>query len=313
MAGAIVAENLVKTYGDVSALEDVSLDISEGSVFGLIGPNGAGKTTLVQSLVGTTTPDSGSIRLFDSTPTDVARNRIGYLPQSFSPPGRLTARELLEYYAGLYEEPRDTDTLLDTVALTESQERRYEQLSGGQQRRLCVATTLLGDPDLLFLDEPTTGIDPAGRRSLWRVIDTLRTGGATVVVTTHDMEEAATLSDQVGLLDAGQLVATGAPDALVAAHGGERVLDVDTTADPETLADSDFSIDRVDTGLRIHDVEPAQIGTIVTHLERAGVDFDGLTWCEPDLEDVYLRLTDQREDTAESFPAAEPDPVEGVQ
>ncbi|WP_440008722.1 ABC transporter ATP-binding protein [Halomicrococcus sp. SG-WS-1] len=290
MADALVAEEVRKSYGDVTALDGVSLSVGTGEVFSLIGPNGAGKTTLVRALTGTTTPDDGRVRIHGDAPAEADRSRVGLLPQSFDPPGRLTARELLSYYAGLYDDARDVDAVLGEVGLAAAAGTWYEKLSGGQQRRVCVGATLVNDPDVLFLDEPTTGIDPAGRRSLWSLVDELAESGTTVFLTTHSMAEAERLADRVGLLADGDLVAVGSPEALVAEHGGRSRLVVETDAAPSAVDDR-FAVEATDAGLVFDGVGPAEIGDVVGLLNDRGVTYEALTWTEPDLEDVYLRLT----------------------
>ncbi|MDS0293247.1 ABC transporter ATP-binding protein [Halogeometricum luteum] len=294
MDEVLVAENLRKSYGDKEALSDVSLSVAAGEVFGLIGPNGAGKTTLVRALTGTT-PVDGSVSVLGAPPTDVDRSRVGLLPQSFSPASRLTARELVTYYAGLYDESRDPESVLADVGLTgDDATTWYEDLSGGQQRRACVAAALVNDPDVLFLDEPTTGIDPAGRRDLWDLLDGLAAGGTTVFLTSHSMPEVERLADRVGLLNAGELVAVGSPGELVAAHGGDSRLEVETEAPPETVAgsfDSGFRVDARGGRLVFEGLTPRDIGDAVRELDDAGVAYGTLTWTQPDLEDVYLTLT----------------------
>jgi ABC-2 type transport system ATP-binding protein len=295
MTDALVAEAVRKSYGDTTALSGVSLSVAAGEVFALIGPNGAGKTTLVRALTGTTTPDDGRVSVFGDAPAAVERSRVGLLPQSFDPPARLTARELLDYYAGLYDDARDPETVLSEVGLADAGDTWYENLSGGQQRRVCVGATLVNDPDVLFLDEPTTGIDPAGRRALWQLVEDLADGGTTVFLTTHYMEEAERLADRVGLLADGDVVAVGAPGDLVADHGGESRLVVETEeADAIDALESDgseFAVERTDAGLVFSGVGPAEIGRVVAALNDRGVGYETLTWTEPDLEDVYLRLT----------------------
>ncbi|WP_248896616.1 ABC transporter ATP-binding protein [Haloplanus halobius] len=293
MAEALVAEGVRKQYGDTVALDGVSLSIPAGEVFGLVGPNGAGKTTLVRALTGTTRYE-GAIRVLGEEPGGVDPSRIGLLPQSFHPADRLTARELIAYYAGLYDESRAVDDVLDDVGLTDAADTWYENLSGGQRRRACVGTALVNDPDVLFLDEPTTGIDPAGRRSLWELIENLAAGGTTVLLTSHSMGEVERLADRVGLLRDGSLVAVGTPSELVADHGGDShlLVDVDDPADARVAAEAlDADIDERDGHLVVHDVALADVGRVVAELEAAGVDFDSFTWAEPDLEDIYLRLT----------------------
>ncbi|ADD06849.1 ABC-type transport system ATP-binding protein [Natrialba magadii ATCC 43099] len=312
MTAVVEATALEKRYGETVALSGASLSIPAGEVFGLIGPNGAGKTTLVRALTGTTEPDSGTATVLDESPTAIDRDRLGVLPQDFSPPDRLTARELLAYYAGLYDDPRDPDAVLADVGLADTGDTWYEDLSGGQQRRVCVGSTLVNDPDVLFLDEPTTGIDPAGRRTVWRLIEELAAGGTTVLLTTHDMAEAERLADRVGLLADGSLIAQGTPDALVAEYGGSSRLEIETAADPEAFAELEYPVERAQSRSRtaadgtvssstptdtlvVQDIGPAAIGTVVDALERQGLEYTSLSWTEPDLEDVYLELADRME------------------
>jgi ABC-2 type transport system ATP-binding protein len=290
MTATLVAEDVRRAYGETVALDGVSLSVDAGEVFALVGPNGAGKTTLVRALTGTTDAE-GSVELFGADPRAVDRERVGLLPQAFDPPARLTARELLDYYAGLYDESRPVDAVLSDVGLADDADTWYENLSGGQQRRTCVGSALVNDPDLLFLDEPTTGIDPAGRRALWDLLESLADGGTTIVLTTHDMAEAHRLADRVGLLADGRLVAADDPDALVAEYGGESRLVVETDADPADL-DLSYPAERAGDSLVVSDVPPEAIGDVVDALAAAGASYDALTWSEPDLEDVYLELAD---------------------
>jgi ABC-2 type transport system ATP-binding protein len=288
----LVARDVFRQYDETVAVDGVSLTVSEGEIFGLVGPNGAGKTTLVRALTGTTDAE-GTVELFGKPPREVDKERIGLLPQDFDPPARLTARELIEYYGGLYDEARDTEQVLADVGMADRADVYYEKLSGGQKRRTCVATALINDPDLLVLDEPTTGIDPAGRRQLWQLLTGLADDGTTIFITTHYMEEARQLADRVGLLADGELVALDTPEQLIETHGGDSLLyiDGDFTDDATTLLDQDASLD--DGRLTVRNVSPEQIGTITRTLDAEGVSYDSLTWTEPDLEDVYLELTGQ--------------------
>ncbi|KAB1191929.1 ATP-binding cassette domain-containing protein [Haloferax sp. MBLA0076] len=303
MDEVLVADGLTKSYGDVEALSGVSLSVAEGEVFGLIGPNGAGKTTLIRALTGTTTPDGGSASVLGSPPGDVDRQRLGLLPQDFRPAGRLTAHELVSYYAGLYDGGRDPADVLAEVGLADVGDTWYENLSGGQQRRACIALTLVNDPDVLFLDEPTTGIDPAGRRALWTLIDDLADRGTTVFLTSHSMEEVERLADRVGLLNEGTIVTVGRPDQLVAEYGGESRLVVRTASDADLDGVSlpgSLSGDVTDDGLTVYGVGPRQISDAVDALDEAGVVYESLVWKQPGLEEVYLSLT------GEQFEAARP-------
>jgi ABC-2 type transport system ATP-binding protein len=294
MQHAVVAEDVRRTYGDTVALGGVDLTVETGEVFGLIGPNGAGKTTLIRALTGTTDAD-GHVEVLGASPRSVDRERIGLLPQEFSPPERLTARELLAYYGGLYEEARPVGAVLADVGLGDDADVWYENLSGGQKRRACVATALVNDPDLLVLDEPTTGIDPAGRRALWSLVERLADGGTTVLLTTHYMEEAEALADRVGLLAGGELVATGTPAELVAGYGGEPRLEVavEGDADSATAALESAGYRAVETrgGLAVEGIAAREVGDVAAALDDAGVGYGALAWTQPDLEDVYLELT----------------------
>ncbi len=297
MSDAVVVKDARKTYGSTVALDGVSVSIRSGEVFALLGPNGAGKTTLVRAITGTTPVDEGTVRVFDTQPGKVERSRLGVLPQSFAPPERLTARELIAYYGGLYETATPPDEALAAVGLADSADTRYEDLSGGQQRRTCLAIALVNDPDLVVLDEPTAGIDPAGRRRVRERIADLAAGGATVLLTTHDVAEVQRLVDRVAMLAGGEVVAADAPAALVAEHGGANRLVVETDATPDAL-DGDgggigggLDVEAIDRGLVVHGVDPADLDDVVATLEAAGVTYDALRWARPDLEDVYLDLT----------------------
>jgi ABC-2 type transport system ATP-binding protein len=291
MEAVVEADGVRRRYGETVALDGVSLSVAAGEVFALVGPNGAGKTTLVRALTGTTDAE-GTVEVFGQRPTEVDPARVGLLPQSFDPPARLTARELLSYYGGLYTDSRSVEAVLAEVGLDDAAATYYENLSGGQQRRTCVGIALMNDPELLFLDEPTTGIDPAGRQALWTLLEDLVAGGATVVLTTHDMVEAHRLADRVGLLANGELVAMDDPDALVAEYGGQSRLVVETAGDSpgDLAAVIDHPLDVSEDAVVVRDIAPTAIGDVVAALEAAGVTYDALTWKQPDLEDVYLEL-----------------------
>ena len=291
----IRARDVRRTYGETVALDGVSLAIDEGEVYGLIGPNGAGKTTLVRALTGTTTPE-GEVELLGTLPQDADPERVSLLPQEFSPPERLTARELVDYYGGLYDEPRDTDGVLDDVGLDDASDTYYENLSGGQKRRACVGTALVNDPDVLFLDEPTTGIDPQGRRDVWGLVERLADAGTTVLLTTHYMQEAERLCHRVGLLADGSFVAEGSPDGLVDRYGGAPRVEVradDEGAAARALETVGYRLVPDERRLLVDDVAPEDVGDVAATLGDAGVGYDGLLWRQPDLEEVYLQLTGQ--------------------
>ncbi len=298
MDAVVSATELTKRYGETVALEAASISVGAGEVYALIGPNGAGKTTLVRALTGTTDPDDGTATVLGATPTAVDRDRLGVLPQDFSPPDRLTAREVLAYYAGLYDDARKPEVVLESVGLTDAADTWYEHLSGGQQRRVCVGATLVNEPDVLFLDEPTTGIDPAGRRTVWGLIEDLAADGTTVVLTTHDMAEAERLADRVGVLADGSIVAEGPPTALIDRYAGESRLGLETPADPAAFSDLGYPVTRRDGQLFVRGVDPADIGSVVDYLLDKEIPYTGLAWTEPSLEDVYLELAGDAEETA---------------
>jgi ABC-2 type transport system ATP-binding protein len=307
----VLAEDVRREYGDTVALEAVSLSVDAGEVYALVGPNGAGKTTLVRALTGTTDHE-GRVELFGAPAREADPERLGLLPQEFDPPARLTARELVDYYGGLYDDRRPTGAVLADVGLADDADSWYETLSGGQKRRACVATALVNDPDLLVLDEPTTGIDPAGRRSLWALIERLAGGGTTVLLTTHYMEEAERLADRVGMLAGGRLVAEGSPEALVADHGGrprlelrfedaagpERALAALADADPDVgvaAPGSDTDAETAGRSLTLAGVTPREVGPVLDALAGAGVAYSAVSWRQPDLESAYLAVTGREE------------------
>ena len=305
MTAAVRADGVSKRFGDTVALSDVSISVSAGEIFALVGPNGAGKTTLVRALTGTIEPDAGSISVLGSPVRQTDRSRIGLLPQSFAPHDRLTGRELLHYYAGLYEQSRPVSDVLSDVGMADAAETRYMNLSGGQQRRICVGSALINDPDVLFLDEPTTGIDPAGRRSVWSLLESLASDGTTIVLTTHDMAEASALGDRVALLDDGKLVAGGRPGSLVDQYGGDSVLRIETdrtlpSAEVEQLGGD---VEQTQSGLHVRNVGPDAIGQFVDQLNEMGVRYGSITWSEPTLEDAYFTLTE--DDVSETTGAPE--------
>jgi ABC-2 type transport system ATP-binding protein len=297
----VVAEDVRREYGDTVALAGVSLSVDAGEVYALVGPNGAGKTTLVRALTGTTDHE-GRVELFGAPAREADPERLGLLPQEFDPPARLTARELVDYYGGLYDDRRPTDDVLADVGLASDADGRYETLSGGQKRRACVATALVNDPDLLVLDEPTTGVDPAGRRSLWALVKRLAGGGTTILLTTHYMEEAERLADRVGMLAGGRLVAEDSPEALVADHGGRPRLELrfEDETGPEralaALAEARVAADGADAEtagrtLTLAGVTPREVGPVLDALATAGVAYSAVTWRQPDLESAYLAVT----------------------
>jgi ABC-2 type transport system ATP-binding protein len=275
---AVSVENLKKSYGGNPAVRGISFEIQEGEVFGLLGPNGAGKTTTVEILEGYRRRDEGSVHVLGVDPADAPqtwRARIGVVLQSSAMYETLTVRESLALFAGYYEHPRSVDDVIEIAGLGEKADARVRRLSGGQKRRLDFGLALVGDPDLIFLDEPTTGFDPAARRTAWETIRSLRALGKTILLTTHYLDEAEQLSDRVAVLRAGEIVATGTPADLTRAPATE----IRYRRDGETVV--------------IRTEEPTRVLAELTGAAAArGEELEGLEVRRATLEEVYLTLTD---------------------
>jgi ABC-2 type transport system ATP-binding protein len=285
MSEAIVVRDLRKSYGGIEALRGVSFDVAEGEVFGLLGPNGAGKTTTVEILEGYRRRDGGEASVLGHDPQNAPRElreRIGVVLQSswFAP--TLTVREVHRMFAGYYEHPRDVDDVIELVGLTDKRDARVKTLSGGQERRLDLGIALVGDPDLLFLDEPTTGFDPAARRSAWGMIRSLRSLGKTILLTTHYLDEAQQLADRVAVIGGGRIISLGTPAELI---GDARTTEIRFRRNGELVAIETEEPTRV-----LHD--------LTTEALAAGGELEHLEVRRPTLEDIYLELVDGDDESA---------------
>ncbi len=226
LVSVIEVGSLVKRYGALTAVDGVSFSVEAGEVFALLGPNGAGKSTTIEICEGYRTSDAGQVSVLGLDPARAGRelrDRIGVVLQSTGIERELSVREALTLYGSAYRHPRDVDEVIDLVGLADKADDRVKTLSGGQQRRIDLALGIIGSPEVLFLDEPTTGFDPAARRKSWELISALRTGGTTIVLTTHYMDEAQHLADRVAVIVGGRIVANGTPDQLVDGTGDSRV------------------------------------------------------------------------------------------
>jgi ABC-2 type transport system ATP-binding protein len=271
---AVSVRGLRKNYGAAAAVDGIDLDIAPGEVFALLGPNGAGKTTTVEILEGYRHRDDGTVAVLGEDPASADRRwraRIGIVLQ-FGGGLQLTVRELVRQFAGFYPRPRDPGEVIELVGLSGLEDRRAHQLSGGQRRRLDVALGIVGRPELLFLDEPTTGFDPEARRQFWDLIADLADGGTTILLTTHYLQEAEALADRVAVLAGGRIVALGAPGEL----GGRASLD------------AEVGWDTPDGRRTVLTATPARVVSDLA--AELGGEVPGLTVARPSLEDVYLNL-----------------------
>jgi ABC-2 type transport system ATP-binding protein len=281
---AISVRGLRKEYGDIQAIGGIDLDVRVGEVFALLGPNGAGKTTTVEILEGYRDRSAGEVSVLGQDPahpTPRWRSRIGIVLQSTSDNADLSVQEVVRHFHTFYPAPRDPDAVIESVGLSEKRSARVRELSGGQRRRLDVALGILGDPELLFLDEPTTGFDPEARRQFWDLIDGLRAGGTTIVLTTHYLDEAERLADRVGVILAGRLIEVSEPATL----GGRA--EAATTV--SWLEDGESRL--------VQTAEPTRL------VRELSARFDGgeipdLAVQRPSLEDIYLRMISDSEGPA---------------
>jgi ABC-2 type transport system ATP-binding protein len=274
---AIRVRGLSKSYGAVQAVRGIDLDVKRGEIFALLGPNGAGKTTTVEILEGYRRRDSGEVSVLGDEPgTRSLKSRIGIVLQTTGVEPYLTVAETVAMYAGFYPHPRPVGEVLELTGLTDKGNTRVTKLSGGLQRRLDVAIALAGDPELLFLDEPTTGFDPSARREAWDVVKGLANLGKTVLLTTHYMDEAQVLADQVAVISGGKIIATGPPSTL-GDRNRARIRFRETGSPTVTEIFSEHLV--------------ADLHRITGEALERGVDLEGLEVTRPSLEDVYLELT----------------------
>jgi ABC-2 type transport system ATP-binding protein len=297
---ALRCVGLVKRFADVTAVNGLDLEVFKGECFGLLGPNGAGKTTTVEILEGLTPWDEGTVEILGerwSKRDDRAlRQRIGVQLQETQLPEKVTVVEALRLFRSFYQRGHDVDEVIQTVALEEKRNARVGKLSGGQKQRLAVACALVSDPELLFLDEPTTGLDPQARLSLWDIVEKFRAGGGTILLTTHYMEEAARLCDRVAIMDHGKVIALGAPAELIESLGADQIVEFSVTKElaDEALKglpavthlhkrDGDYSLTVSEIGVAL----PA----LLAEIEQQQSEIVTLTTHQATLEDVFVSLT----------------------
>jgi ABC-2 type transport system ATP-binding protein len=294
---AVSVKGLRKSYGSVLALNDVSFDVERGEVFALLGPNGAGKTTAIEILEGLRARDAGSVEVLGVDPGNRRtqrwlRDRLGVVLQELAVEPVLTVRQVLTRNAGFYPAPRPVGEVIELIGLSEKADARMKTLSGGQQRRLDVGLGIVGNPELLFLDEPTTGLDPEGRRMSWDLVRQLTCEGTTVILTTHYMDEAEALADRIAVMVRGQIAATGTPDSIGGRDIGAATIRFQLP-DGVTVADLPVPVTRAE-GRTVEirtDQEMQVLHTLSGWALERNLNITGLTVSRNSLEDVYLRLT----------------------
>lgn len=305
---AVVCRGLVKRYPEVVAVNHLDLTIERGECFGLLGPNGAGKTTTIEILEGLTEPDAGSVEILGlswSNNADELRQRIGVQLQDTQLGDKLTVIEVLTLFRSLYREGKSPEELLDWFALQPKAKTPYHKLSGGQKQRVVLACALVSNPQLLFLDEPTTGLDPQARLSVWNIVQRYKAEGGTVLLTTHYMEEAARLCDRLVIVDQGRLIAQGTPEELTSSLGTSQVLELKTESatDESNEPPAHLGFKRrgewwvkslVKYGAAQHGAAPElgpELASILTTIAAAGLRVTALRTHEPTLDDVFLERT----------------------
>jgi ABC-2 type transport system ATP-binding protein len=308
---AIEVETLTKRYGDFLAVNDITFNVRKGGVFAFLGPNGAGKTTTVEIIETIRTPTSGKVRLLGMDVTKKKRDivpRIGVLPQEFSSFDRITVRETIQYYSRLFCcRNTDVDGLIELANLKDKSKEQFKNLSGGLKQRLGIAIALVNDPEVVFLDEPTTGLDPRARREVWNVLLGLKKKGKTVFLTTHYMEEAELLADTVAIISKGKIVAMGSPDALIESNANYLGLTL------KSVDENVFGIVRKmgfepvhdnHNGIKVRVEHTDDVHKVLNAIKDAGASFLGLDVRKPNLEEVFLKLTGEalREGPAEGVP-----------
>jgi len=280
--------NLVKRFGHLTAVNDISFEIREGSCFGLLGPNGAGKTTTIEMMEGIKTPDAGTIRYQGEALGQQFRNEAGIMFQTTALQEFITVREIMVLFSRFYPNTSSIDELADRYALHEFLNQDTRKLSGGQKQRLLLAMALINKPKILFLDEPTTGLDPQSRRNLWKQVQLIKEQGATILLTTHYMEEAYELCDEIAIMDHGCIIAHDAPDALLAAHFDDVVVQIHANDIPRQIGEQEFQAIYRNGSAHI---VTGDVKDTIEHLLRFDIPLDRLRIRARNLEDLFLELT----------------------
>ena len=295
---AIEVMNLKKVYGNLVAVNNISFLVKKGEVFAFLGPNGAGKTTTVEMIESIRSPTAGTIKIFNkdiSTSFNEVKDKIGILPQEFHSFERLTVRETLVYFSKLYDKRKDVDEIIKLMDLTDHKNMLYKNLSGGLKQRVGVAISLVNDPDIVFLDEPTTGLDPKARREVWGVIAGLKEQGKTVFLTTHYMEEAEYLATHIAIIHKGKIIAEGTLDELIEKHGSGSKLHIKNCKDENAfkiLKEKGYNVSLGKTGEILVKIDyKDEVFEILSNLRHECIEFGNLDINQSNLEEVFLNLT----------------------
>jgi ABC-2 type transport system ATP-binding protein len=297
MSPVIDVHGLRKTYGTVVAVDGVSFRVEPGEIFGIVGPNGAGKTTTVECLEAQRKPDAGTIRVLGLDPQrdgQQLRERIGVQLQEANLPDRLRVWEALDLFASFYRRSVDWEELLDRLGLAEKRNAPFAKLSGGQKQRLFIALSLINNPEVVFLDELTTGLDPQARHAIWDLVRSIREQGKTIVLTTHFMEEAERLCDRVAVMNRGKIIALDTPRNLILGLKAKTriTFEVDGQFDPTLLREVAMRVERDGNRVVVYGEGDNPLSAIVQTLERQGCHYRDLHLEQPNLEDVFLTLTE---------------------
>jgi len=288
MPVALEARNLVKQYPGVLAVDDVSFQVEEGICFGLLGPNGAGKTTTVEIMEGVTPATSGKVYYYGKLAGRKFREEAGIQFQSTALQQFITVKETLEMFRDLYDRQADLDQVIDDCSLRDLLDRDNRKLSGGQLQRLLLGVALINSPRLVFLDEPTTGLDPQARRNFWDLVSRIRSGGTTIILTTHYMEEAQFLCDEIAIMDVGKIITQGSPDALLKAHYKNVIIELPLNEFDGELAGIEHKVLETQG---IIEIETDDVNASLQELAARTSGLNGMKIRQPDLEDLFLDLT----------------------
>jgi ABC-2 type transport system ATP-binding protein len=304
----IEVQHLQKTYGRLRAVDDVSFAVRAGEVFSFLGPNGAGKSTTVEILEGLRNRTGGEVRILGLDPwtnLDQLKPRIGVIPQDFHFFPKITPREAVQLYARLFELKVDVDELLARVELSDKVDSRYDTLSGGQRQKIGVALALVNDPEICFLDEPTTGLDPRARRSIWDVIRRLRKEGRTVFLTTHYLEEAQLLADRIAIVNLGHIIAAGSPNAIISKYGRpERIRIVGDPSLAARLQSLGLPVASSDGAVEVELHSKSDALPILEAVSTSGIRWDSFSTVSDSLEDVFIHLVGRLDEEPAQIPPA---------